>query len=623
MSIVGAVIRRWSGYLARRPFGQRVRLLPLGATLAMALIFALSLGLGYLNQRRLAQIEQRDYPSVRLSRSMNETLGSLQVALQNAVAAQDTERLASTDSLRAAFRTQADSLASRAGHGAKADSADFGDRFDKYYTSARTACRLLIKGGVSSDSVSVSVTSMMSQYKDLRASLAANIVTDERAITSAFAGARRMEMIGVIGVAFIALIAMFALGTLAVATTRSLTDPLQEAVVVADRISRGELAVDIAAAGDDELGPLRRSLAGMVAYLNEMAGVARAIAGGDLSRAVTPRSTDDAFGTALQGMLGYLTDMAHLAEQLAGGDLTVQVSPRSNADAFGRAFATMTARLHAVVTELKSAAETIAASAAQMSGSASELAESAGEGAAGIQDTVASLAILSTAVRDNAERSRQMEQTAREGAARTEEGTRVLQETLASTREIFERTSVIENIASQTNLLSLNAAIEAARAGEHGRGFTIVADEVRKLAEQAAQAAVAIATITSESQASGERSRVILAGLVPGIQGTAALVQALAKSSAEQAASLGAVEGAMKRVDEVTQRNAATAQEFAATSEELSAQASRLDEMVGEFRINDSRIAGAPKSQSGAGRQPAVPPMPSLPPRRSSQMLPA
>jgi methyl-accepting chemotaxis protein len=284
-------------------------------------------------------------------------------------------------------------------------------------------------------------------------------------------------------------------------------------------------------------------------------------------------------------MLRYLGEMSAMAERLAAGDLTMTVEARSADDAFGRSFETMVARLNAIVSELRHASETIASSASQMRGSAHELAESAGEGADGIQATVERLAELSASVRRIAERGQQMERTALEGAANTQEGARVVQETIDSTREIFSRTSVIEGIASQTNLLSLNAAIEAARAGEHGRGFTVVADEVRKLALAAAEAAAEISRITTSSQQKGERSRQILAALGPGIAGTAALVQELAASSAEQARGLGEVEQSMKRVDEVTQRNAATAQEFAATAQELSAQASRLEALVGQFRI--------------------------------------
>jgi methyl-accepting chemotaxis protein len=592
MSVVPLIVRVWSRRLEHLRFRDRIRLLPLGATIALAAIVVLSMSLGAWNSKRLSDIEGRYYPSLREGREMRETLAALQVQLQNAVASRDMDRLNATDSLRSAFREHV-AIAAAAHTGAR-DLNEVGAQFERYYSTARRAGVLMIMGA-EGDSVSAEVSTMVRQYNAMKVTLEENINFDESAIESAFQGARRLQLAGVFGVVLISLAAMFVLGTLAVATTRSLTDPLEEVVAVADRIAQGEMSVVIPASRRDELGRLPQSLAAMVAYLTEMSAVTRAIAAGDLSRTVTPRSERDEFGTALAEMLRYLSDMAAMAERLADGDLTRHAEVRSNDDAFGRSFAAMTARLSAIVAALRVASETIAASAAQMSASASELAESTGEGAENIKETVDRLATLAGSVRGNADRGRQMERSALDGASKTQEGTRVIQETLASSREIFERTSVIENIASQTNLLSLNAAIEAARAGEHGRGFSVVAEEIRKLAAEAASAASDITALTASSQQRGEQSRAILTALGPGIAATAALVQELAATSAEQAASLTLVEQSMKRVDEVTQRNAATAEEFAATSQELSAQATRLEEMVGQFRL-----------EAGQGGQPVT-----------------
>src|SRR4030081_332178 len=174
MSIGAVAVRRWAGFLAGRPFGQRIRLLPIGATIALAVVFALNLGLGFFNSWRLTKIEQRDYPSVRDSRAMNETLAALQVALQNAVAAQDTDRLAATDTLRRVFRAHAASLASH--HGAVRSDSSFADRFDRYYLGAYRVSHVLIKGSASGDSVSKAVGEMVTEYKSLRTSLADNVV---------------------------------------------------------------------------------------------------------------------------------------------------------------------------------------------------------------------------------------------------------------------------------------------------------------------------------------------------------------------------------------------------------------------------------------------------------------
>ena len=590
MSLFAIAVRGWSRHLADRRFRERIRLLPLGATVALTAIIALSIALGYWNARRLSTIETRHYPSLRDGREMLETLGALQVALQNAVASKDVDRLNATDSLRRVFRERAFATGRR---GNSRDTLRLADRFERYYGNARRTGRMIIDGA-EGDSADAAVSRLVLEHTAMRGLVERNIVSDERSIEEAFRGARTLLITGVVSIALIALLAMFALATLAVATTRLLTDPLDEVVKVADRIAQGDMSVVIPASRRDELGRLPEALAAMVAYLSEMSAVTQAISRGDLSRTVTPRSERDQFGTALSEMLRYLGEMSAMAERLADGDLTIRVHARSAEDTFGHSFATMVARLNAIVSELRHASETIAASAAQMRGSASEMADSAGEGADGIQASVERLAALGVSVRRNAERGKQMERTAREGAASTQEGARVVQETIEATREIFARTSVIEGMARQTNLLSLNAAIEAARAGEQGRGFSVVADEIRKLAVGAAEAAADISRITTASQQKGERSQQILAALVPGIAGTAALVQELAATSTEQAASLTEVEESMRRVDDVTQRTAAAAQEFAATAEELAAQATRLEALVGQFRLGGEAPAVAP-----------------------------
>jgi methyl-accepting chemotaxis protein len=272
------------------------------------------------------------------------------------------------------------------------------------------------------------------------------------------------------------------------------------------------------------------------------------------------------------------------------------VQPRSSEDTFGHTFATTIERLRALIAEMREAAAMIASSSAQMHASAEHLAGTTGEGAEEIRVAVERLVNMGAAVRRTADRSRAMGQQAMEGAARSEEGALIVQGAIASTREIFSHTSVIEAIARQTNLLSLNAAIEAARAGDHGRGFQVVADEVRKLAQEAQVTAREISRLSVDSQERSERSQTILGGLATSITGTAALVQELADASSAQATGLTDMEAAMARVDETTRSNAGTAEEFASTAEELTAQAERLDTLVRRFRVD----VVAPSPTSGA-----------------------
>ena len=163
-----------------------------------------------------------------------------------------------------------------------------------------------------------------------------------------------------------------------------------------------------------------------------------------------------------------------------------------------------------------------------------------------------------------------------------------------SSAKIGNIISEIESIASQTNLLSLNASIEAARAGEAGRGFSVVAEEIRQLAEQSAKAAVDTRDLIESSMreiAEGsravERASDSIDNVVSGIKQIAESSKDLSVMVITQAETMRQAEQGISQISEVVQNNSAAAQESSATSEQLSAQAATLDELVGQFILND------------------------------------
>ena len=566
---------------------RKIRLLPKIAGSAMFAILVMTITLGMLSRRSTTRIRDGYYPSARLSADLRERLAVMQRRLQDGVIAKDVEPFKGA-------AAQLDS-ALRELEVARTNPVVDSERIDAlrsavrgYYTLARRTSERMV-AGETGDSIFVAVRTMTSQYSAVRRELEANAAADEARIDRAFTTASRLELGTSTAIGMVALGAVAFLWVLSLFTedllTRTLTDPLSDAAHVADRLARGDVTVTIPAHVDGEVGRLLRAMEQMVQYLKEMATAAEAIAAGDVTVRMEPRSEQDAFGVAFRHMTQYLQSMAQVADGVSAGNLAHRVEPRSPADTFGRAFASMIGTLSTAVGELRGAAQAIAAAAAEVASSAQELSHSTSEEASVVQQATAAIERVHSLVRRNAETSQETEELARRGAADAEQSGQATQDTLRAMHRITERISAVGEIATQTNLLALNAAIEAARAGEHGRGFAVVAAEVRQLAEGSQHAAQEIQTLVATSHTVAQRSSELLGTLVPAIAQTAALMQRIAAASAEQTNGLSEVNGAMRGVDQATQRNAAAAQQLAATAAEMSAQAEVLQDLISTFKL--------------------------------------
>jgi len=260
----------------------------------------------------------------------------------------------------------------------------------------------------------------------------------------------------------------------------------------------------------------------------------------------------------------------------------------------------MAVRLGDLIARVRAGADSVAEAAAEISATAQSVSEGTSQQAASVEETSASLEQLSASIGQNADNSRRMEDMAVSSARDAEQTATSVREVIGAMRAIAEKTTVVEDIAYQTNLLALNAAIEAARAGEHGRGFAVVAAEVRKLAERSQVAAKEIGGLASSSAGLSESVGRSLDQMIPSTRRTTDLVQEVAAASSEQSSGVAQINQAMASVDQITQRNASSAEELAAMSEQMSSQAQTLRDTVGLFRIAAREAPEPPGNGDGA-----------------------
>ena len=245
----------------------------------------------------------------------------------------------------------------------------------------------------------------------------------------------------------------------------------------------------------------------------------------------------------------------------------------------------------------------VKAGTGQISSSSQQLAQGSNEQASSIEEVSASIEELSATIKQNADNASQTERIASKSARDARESGQAVSQTVRAMKDISERVLIIQEIARQTNLLSLNAAIEAARAGEHGRGFAVVANEVQKLADRSQGAAKEIEDLSRNSVGVAEEAGRMLENLVPDIQKTADLVTEINAASNEQSSGVEQINTAVQQLNIVVQQNAAGSEELASTAQELASQAVMMSDSVAFLRSGRKRGGETLALDSGPRRR--------------------
>lgn len=289
----------------------------------------------------------------------------------------------------------------------------------------------------------------------------------------------------------------------------------------------------------------------------------------------------------INGISKKLLVAINFSQKISDGDLSsrIEINDKDEIGQLAGSMNQMADKLKDFVGRINSSSENINSASSFISQYSSELSQGASGQAASAEEVMASIEEMGSNIHSNTENAKQTEKISNQTLIGVKNGSNSANQTLKSIAEIAEKISIINDIAFQTNILSLNAAVEAARAGEHGKGFGVVATEVKKLAERSQEAATSINELSARGVDISIRAKKELSSLVPEVEKTATLISEITNASSEQSNGVDQIQSAVQILTDIAQKNAAFSVELDDKAKNLIEEANHLKTIINFFKV--------------------------------------